>query len=49
MVVALDGSFSDDTTALLLGTVSTAPHFDVLRVWERPAEDSRYLFRVAVV
>ena len=36
VVIALDGSFSDDTTALLLATVSTEPHFDVLRVWERP-------------
>ena len=49
MVVALDGSFSDDTTALLLGTVSTAPHFDVLRVWERPADDATYRVPVAEV
>ena len=32
VVVALDGSFSDDTTALLVGTVSATPHFDSLRV-----------------
>lgn len=36
VVIALDGSFSDDTTALLVGTVSPTPHFDVVRVWERP-------------
>jgi len=34
VVIALDGSFSEDTTALLLGTVSAQPHFDVLAVWE---------------
>jgi phage terminase large subunit-like protein len=49
VVVALDGSFSDDTTALLLGTVSTTPHFDVLRVWERPAGDDGYRVPVAEV
>ena len=49
VVVALDGSFSDDTTALLLGTVSMTPHFDVLRVWERPAGDPAYRVPVADV
>jgi phage terminase large subunit-like protein len=49
VVIALDGSFSDDTTALLLGTVSTAPHFDVVRVWERPAGDPAYRVPVAEV
>lgn len=34
VVLALDGSFSDDTTALLLATVSTTPHFQPLKVWE---------------
>jgi phage terminase large subunit-like protein len=34
VVLALDGSFSEDTTALLLGTVSAEPHFDVLATWE---------------
>lgn len=33
VVVALDGSFSDDTTALLVATVSAEPHVDRLRVW----------------
>lgn len=49
VVLALDGSFSDDTTALLLGTVSTEPHFDVLRVWERPHGDEGYRVPVAEV
>ncbi|QKT08039.1 terminase [Gordonia sp. X0973] len=39
VVLALDGSFSDDTTALLLATVSTTPHFEPLAVWEKPADD----------
>lgn len=46
VVVALDGSFSDDTTALLTATVSEEPHFDVLQVWERPAGDTD--FRVPI-
>ena len=47
VIVALDGSFSDDTTALLVGTVSTEPHFDVLKVWERPQGDDTYRVPVA--
>lgn len=39
VVLALDGSFSDDTTALLLATVNEQPHFDPLAVWEKPASD----------
>jgi phage terminase large subunit-like protein len=39
-VIALDGSFSDDTTALLVATVATEPHVDTVAVWE-PAEGSR--------
>lgn len=34
VVVAFDGSFSDDTTALLVATVSQRPHLDTLRVWD---------------
>lgn len=47
VVVALDGSFSDDTTALLAATVSPTPHFDTIKVWERPRGDDDY--RVPVV
>lgn len=36
VVLALDGSFNNDCTALLLGTVSTRPHFDTYRVWAKP-------------
>lgn len=42
VVIALDGSFSDDTTALLLGTVSTTPHFHTLKVWEKPQGDDKW-------
>lgn len=49
VVLALDGSFSDDTTALLLGTVSEEPHFDVLEIWERPTGDETYRVPVADV
>lgn len=50
VVIALDGSFSDDTTALLAGTVSATPHFDVVAVWERPdPRDDTYRVPVAEV
>lgn len=49
VVVALDGSFSDDTTALLLATVSEEPHFEVLAVWERPTGDETYRVPIADV
>jgi phage terminase large subunit-like protein len=37
VVIALDGSWGGkdaDATALVIGTVSTTPHFDTLAVWE---------------
>jgi hypothetical protein len=49
VVIALDGSFSYDTTALLVGTVAAEPHFDVVGVWERPAGDESYRVPVAEV
>ena len=49
VVLALDGSFSDDTTALLLATVSAAPHFEPLAVWEKPPGDDSYRVPVAEV
>ncbi|ASW98239.1 terminase large subunit domain-containing protein [Mycobacterium intracellulare] len=42
IVIALDGSFGGayaDTTAVLLGTVSVAPHFQPLRVWQSDGTD----------
>jgi phage terminase large subunit-like protein len=39
VVIALDGSLSDDSTALVMGTVAARPHFDKLGVWEKPKDD----------
>lgn len=39
VVIALDGSLKDDSTALVIGTVGTVPHFDKLDVWEKPPGD----------
>ncbi|OMC09092.1 terminase large subunit domain-containing protein [Mycolicibacterium fortuitum] len=49
VVIALDGSFSDDTTALLVGTVSPEPHFDKVQVWQRPPGDDDYRVPIAEV
>lgn len=49
VVLALDGSFRDDTTALLLGTVDKVPHFDVLAVWEKPQGDEDWRVPVTEV
>lgn len=48
VVIALDGSWGgrdSDTTALVVGTVSPAPHFDVLAVW---ANDGSPGYRIPV-
>lgn len=42
VVIALDGSFNADATALMVGTVSAQPHVDVAGLWEPPNEDSGY-------
>jgi phage terminase large subunit-like protein len=36
VVLALDGSFSQDTTALVACTVGDVPHLDVVGLWEAP-------------
>ncbi|KAB1943815.1 terminase large subunit domain-containing protein [Brevibacterium linens] len=41
-VLSMDGSFSDDTSALLLATVSAEPHFHTLAVWEKPKGDDNW-------
>ncbi|BBZ04886.1 hypothetical protein MCHIJ_43230 [Mycolicibacterium chitae] len=48
VVLALDGSYNGDTTALLVATVSPEPHFDVVRVWD-PKGDTDYRVPVAEV
>lgn len=42
VVIALDGSLKDDATALVVGTVAKRPHFDKLRVWEKPRDDDSW-------
>lgn len=49
VILALDGSYSGDGTALLLSTISTTPHFEVLGLWEPPAGDESYRIPIAEV
>lgn len=39
VVLALDGSFSQDATAIVAATVSAEPHLDVVALWEPPPHD----------
>ncbi|GAB7068768.1 terminase large subunit domain-containing protein [Mycolicibacterium hodleri] len=38
VVLSVDASLKDDSTAIVLGTVEAKPHFDKLAVWEKPAD-----------
>lgn len=40
VVLAVDASLKDDTTALTVGTVARVPHFDKAAVWINPGQDS---------
>lgn len=42
VVVALDGSFNSDATAVLVATVGMQPHMDVVGLWEPPVGDPSY-------
>lgn len=42
VVIALDGSFNSDATALVIATIGLQPHFDVLGLWEPPVGDPDY-------
>lgn len=42
VVIGLDGSLKDDSTALVIGTVAKVPHFDKLGVWEKPPGDDAW-------
>lgn len=42
VVLALDGSFSQDATALVAASVETVPHIDVVALWEPPVGDPDY-------
>ncbi len=49
VVIALDGSFSQDCTALVAVTIEATPHIDVAACWEPPATDPDYRVPVADV
>ncbi len=49
VVLALDGSFNGDATALLVATVDRRPHVDVAGLWEPPRADPEYRVPVADV
>lgn len=42
VVVALDGSFNQDATGLVVATVSPRPHLDVVGLWEPPEGDDEW-------
>lgn len=42
IVLAFDGSYSRDSTALVGATVEEKPHLFVVEAWERPAHDPRW-------
>lgn len=42
VVITLDGSFNSDATAVLVATVSSSPHMDVVGLWEPPTGDATY-------
>jgi phage terminase large subunit-like protein len=49
VVLGLDGSFSQDCTALVAVTVGESPHVDVVELWEPPAGRLDYRVPVADV
>lgn len=42
VVLALDGSFSQDSTALVACALGDAPHLEVVELWENAANDESY-------
>lgn len=42
VVLALDGSMNGDSTAIVAGSVSSKPHFQVAGLWEPSKEDEDY-------
>lgn len=49
VVVAVDASLKDDSTAIVIGTVEARPHFDKLAVWEKPANGDGWRVDVLTV
>ena len=48
VVLGFDGSFNNDSTALVVSTVEPKPHLDVAKVWERPIM-AAHSWRVPVI
>ncbi len=49
VVLGFDGSYKDDSTALVVGTVSSTPLFDVVKVWAAPPNDDDWRVPIAEV
>ena len=49
VVLGFDGSYRDDSTALVVGTVSPTPLFDVVKVWSAPPGDDDWRVPIADV
>lgn len=49
VVLGFDGSYKDDSTALVVGTVSATPLFDVVDVWSAPPQDDDWRVPIAEV
>jgi phage terminase large subunit-like protein len=49
VVIGMDGSFSQDCTALVAVSCEKTPHIDVVALWEPPLADSDYRVPVADV
>ncbi len=49
VVLGFDGSYRDDSTALVVGTVSSVPIVDVVKVWAAPGDDDDWRVPIAGV
>ncbi|MFL0289323.1 terminase [Mycobacterium sp. SMC-21] len=49
VVIAVDASLKDDSTALVVGTLAARPHFDKLAVWEKPQGDDSWQVDILAV
>ncbi|APE18268.1 terminase [Mycobacterium sp. WY10] len=49
VVLSVDASLKDDSTAIVVGQVQPRPHFDKWRVWEKPADNDAWRVNVLAV
>lgn len=49
VVVAVDSSLTEDSAAIVIGTVSPTPHFDLWGLWEKPPGDNNWRVPLAEV